>query len=358
MVMQRQQFTTDEPSDGFVTGDNTVTSLERDTTGGQLLSETASAAAEQSIEAEQSGVVEEALEVGQSEEVGRVTAAIRREVRARHKRNVLFTVGSVLAYIPAFYFLHLIGSKGDPKVAHYDELTALRFVICFALPALLLPLLMTVYARKLRKRTQKTTGKIDALEDLTLVGPLAEVLAIDDLAVRRMAKANLTRLLPRLRASDVTLLNAYQRKHLNRFVGAHLFEIGHRDIRELWSKQARQRDTEFQLAILKAYEQVGDAESLPFVKSIAHPIAQQARIVPVEAVEAANRCLPFLIDLAEQDRASKQLLRPSSASDVLPDTLLRPAMHQTNTQEIASLLRAGAAVDAFVAPKRGKRSDE
>jgi len=358
MIMQRQQFTTDEPSDGFVTGDNTVTSLERDTTGGQLLSETASAAAEQSIEAEQPGVVEEAFEVGQSEEVGRVTAAIRREVRARHKRNVLFTVGSIVAYIPAFFFLKLIGTRPDLDVVRYHEVVAIRFLIYVGLPSLLLPLLMHMYNRKVRQRTQKTTGKIDALEDLTLVGPLAEVLAIDDLAVRRMAKANLIRLLPRLRASDAALLNAHQRKQLNRFVRPGLFDPSQRDIREIFSRKARQRDARFQIAILKAYEQVGDAESLPYVKSIARPTAQQARIVPVEAVEAANRCLPFLVDLAEQDRASKQLLRPSSASDVLPDTLLRPAMHQTNTQEIASLLRAGAAVDAFVAPKRGKRSDE
>ena len=339
MVMQRQQFTTDEPSDGFVTGDNTVTSLERDTTGGQLLSETASAAAEQSIEAEQSGVVEEALEVGQSEEVGRVTAAIRREVRARHKRNVLFTVGSVLAYIPAFFFLKLIGTRPDLDVVRYHEVVAIRFLIYVGLPSLLLPLLMHMYNRKVRQRTQKTTGKIDALEDLTLVGPLAEVLAIDDLAVRRMAKANLIRLLPRLRASDAALLNAYQRKHLNRFVGAHLFEIGHRDIRELWSKQARQRDTEFQLAILKAYEQVGDADCLPAVQSLAHPTVHY-KLVPPEVVDAAQQCLLFLEPMLAQDRASKQLLRASSASDVLPDTLLRPAMHNTNPEESASLLRA------------------
>ena len=143
--MQRQQFTTDEPLDGFVTGDNTVTSLERDTTGGQLLSETASAAAEQSIEAEQSGVVEEAFEVGQSEEVGRVTAAIRREVRARHKRNVLFTVGSIVAYIPAFFFLKLIGTRPDLDVVRYHEVVAIRFLIYVGLPSLLLPLLMHTF---------------------------------------------------------------------------------------------------------------------------------------------------------------------------------------------------------------------
>lgn len=172
-----------------------------------------------------------------------------------------------------------------------------------------------------------------------MVGPLAEVLAIDDLAVRRMAKANLIRLLPRLRASDAALLNAYQRKHLNRFVGAHLFEIGHRDIRELWSKQARQRDTEFQLAILKAYEQVGDADCLPAVQSLAHPTVHY-KLVPPEVVDAAQQCLLFLEPMLAQDRASKQLLRASSASDVLPDTLLRPAMHNTNPEESASLLRA------------------
>ena len=356
--MQRQQFTTDEPLDGFVPGDNTVTSLKIDTTGGQPLSETASAASEQSIEAEGSGEVAGALEVGQSEEVGRVTAAIRREVRARHKRNVLFTVGSIVAYIPALTFLHLMTVDANQNNGHVREGMGFIFLAFFLLPTLVLPILMHMYNRTLGKRTRKTTGKIDALEDLTLVGPLAEVLAIDDLAVRRMAKANLTRLLPRLRASDAALLNAYQRKQLNRFVRPGLFDPSQRDIQEIFSKKARQHDARFQIAILKAYEQVGDAESLPFVKSIAHPTVQQARMVPVEAVEAANRCLPFLIDLAEQDRASKQLLRPSSASDVLPDTLLRPAMHQTSTHEIASLLRAGAAVDAFVAPKRGKRSDE
>ncbi len=349
--MQRQQFISDNNtvktskiSDGFAEADNASSAAGIGVYDGETASDVSANDAEQSIELEQYSEIERFLETEQSAEVQRITAAMQLEVRARHKRNVLFTFGSVLAYIPCFYLLHLIGTNGSLSVARYKELVALTALAFFGLPTFLLPLLMMLYNKKAGRRTRTTTFKIDGMEDLTLVGPLAEILAIDDLAVRRMAKANLTRLLPQLKASDSDLLNAYQRKQLNRFVRPGLFDPSQRDIREIFSKNARQRDALFQIAILNAYEQVGDADCLPFVNTIAHPTVQQAKIVPAEAIEAANHCLPFLVDLAEQDRANKQLLRPSSASDVLPDTLLRPAMHRSNEEDSDSLLRAAGIV--------------
>ena len=340
--MQRQRFssdnTTDKTRDGFAEADNAGSAVGIGAYDGEIASEATSIDAEQSIELEQYSEIERFLETEQSAEVQRITEAMRIEVRAQQKRNIFFTVGSIVAYIPYLMMLDANLSNG-----HFREGAGLSFLALFMVPTLLSVLLLHIYNRKVGKRTQKATGKIDALEDLTLVGPLAEVLAIYDPAVRRMAKAKLTQLLPQLKASDAALLSAAQRRRLNLFLGAHRFDLGYRDIRELWSKQARQRDLEFQLAILKAYEQVGDADCLPAVRTLTHPAPHYAKSAPPELVEEARHCLEFLEKLVEQNKVSKQLLRASSMPEAMPDTLLRAAMPQANPEESNSLLRAADA---------------
>jgi len=294
-------------------------------------------------------------------EVEQIAAGLHRGKRLQ-RRMALYFIGMPLLILPLVLTMRQIqhlGSGGPLNPEHRIAFLHQIFA-CVALPVIgslvTLTLLLSTSVARWRigqrakrlalgfegrdgRQTQSRTITTEAVDDLGAIGSLTEMLEIDSIPVRNMAKAKLTQLLPQLKASDAALLSAAQRRRLNLFLGAHRFDLGYRDIRELWSKQARQRDLEFQLAILKAYEQVGDADCLPAVQSLAHPTVHY-KLVPPEVVDAAQQCLLFLEPMLAQDRASKQLLRASSASDVLPDTLLRPAMHNTNPEESASLLRA------------------
>ena len=91
--------------------------------------------------------------------------------------------------------------------------------------------------------------QIAVLDDIRAVGPLADALELDAKSIRTVARKALTRLLPRLQASDAHLLNADQRASLHRAL--------------------KSKDEEFVIAALKAYEQVGDEKALPYVERLA-----------------------------------------------------------------------------------------
>ena len=272
--------------------------------------------------------------INQSAIVEQMTADIRQVVGSRNLRRNLYLLGS-LALIWVFYLLESIPAF-TPEIAQQVSAASKGYLL-FVL--LCTPVAILFIERAYRRRTCKKTGSVETIDDLRMVGPLAEMLAIESLPVRRVAKANLTRLLPQLKASDTALLNGVQRKQLNRFVRPDLFNPGQRDIMELFSRSARQRDIDFQLAIFKAYEQVGDWRSLKAVRSVACTAFGLRRGVPSEICEEALRCLTFLEMAVEKENVGRQLLRPSSASDVMPDTLLRAASHLP-TEGAETLLRA------------------
>jgi hypothetical protein len=94
-------------------------------------------------------------------------------------------------------------------------------------------------------------------------------------------------------------------------------------------------EADFLVAILRAFEQIGDTRCVPYVEELAR-FADQKRVR-----DAAEACLPYLQELAENERSSQTLLRAASASGTTPDTLLRPAHALTET-EPGHLLRASA----------------
>ena len=292
---------------------------------------------------------------GHAAQVEQLLSEMREEVRLHNRRDTMFSTWFVVLFLTAILCpMCFSGSRfsSDPANMwlHYGPVALL-------LPTLILSLRMLMFDINVGKRTLRATHRIEVVDDLRFVGLLVELLEFGNPSVHRMAKAQLTRLLPQLKASDAALLNMVQRRKLNRFVGVDPYEpnflIGLRSIR-LWSRRKRQRnlDTDFQLAILSAYEQIGDASSLPIVYSIAYPTERILEKVEPEVVEAARHCLPFLEAVDEIDRASKQLLRASSASDVMPDTLLRPAAAQTTEEQSDSLLRATDSGTAHAAKER------
>src|SRR5205823_4214565 len=77
----------------------------------------------------------------------------------------------------------------------------------------------------------------------------------------------------------------------------------------------------FQIALLRALEQVGDRDALPHVRGLAESIPATMR--QRQVVRAANDCLPYLEACAEQNRNSQILLR-AITDPILESNLLRP----------------------------------
>ena len=103
-------------------------------------------------------------------------------------------------------------------------------------------------------RTHKeAVSELTRIEDIRAVGPLAESLAIEDKRVRPLIHAALIRLLPRLQSSDAALLTLEGRACLNDALD--------------------EKNEMLTLAILKAYEQVGDETALPYVEKLAEDAA-------------------------------------------------------------------------------------
>jgi hypothetical protein len=175
-------------------------------------------------------------------------------------------------------------------------------------------------------RWNKTAGEIAKSGDVRMVGPLVEAYSALNLSQEnRPVREALTVLLPRLQASDARVLTEEHRQMLNRVLGSSALSYSKENNRLI-------------IAILKAYEQVGDESALPFVERLAK--GEKAG-VNREVREAAQACLPFLQERAERERASSELLRAASASDTPSDVLLRPAAGALEADP-QQLLRASA----------------
>jgi hypothetical protein len=170
--------------------------------------------------------------------------------------------------------------------------------------------------------------------DKRAVGALSEALDYHDKQVRESAAEALVRLLPTLNASDHALLSYDERRALDRAI-------------------TRLGATRLALAALRAYEQIGDAESLavvermaygkvqplrsdvrPLVRGLSFGIVAWASRGPLEpaVVAEARAVLPALRVRAEQVRAAQTLLRPVEANPG-DGTLLRPAEPAAPTED-------------------------
>ena len=166
------------------------------------------------------------------------------------------------------------------------------------------------------------------INDIHQIGLLAEALDAETMTRPKAIIMALRRLLPRLQATDTTVLTSHQRlclykaltwRSLNwKGVGGSLLRY----------------DRGLALDILKAMEQIGDKDALPYVQYVAKSSWDK------ELRDAANNCLSFLHQKAEEHRRSETYLRPSSAISTTPDILLRPASGVTDMPS-DELLRAG-----------------
>jgi hypothetical protein len=172
----------------------------------------------------------------------------------------------------------------------------------------------------LTPQLERLATKLASVDDIQAVGTLVEMTSWPEARIQSMAMAALTRLLPRMKASDTQLLSRAQRFQL---------------YQSLKLVNAR-RHAEFQEALLTALEQIGDTAALPYVRSLAAESPTSLRQQRV--IVAARACLPFLEECAQHNSSSQILLRainkPSPEENLLrsakpieidPDQLVRVA---------------------------------
>jgi hypothetical protein len=158
---------------------------------------------------------------------------------------------------------------------------------------------------------------IARFDDVRAVGPLAEALEFKDKYLLPIASRALIRLLPRLQASDAAYLSRAQRACLNRALEG--------------------KDLALTMAILKAWEQVGDAGAIEQVQNLAEGRGWGGRSRKVVAL--AKECLPALRQSAERQQIGSQLLRPADGNLTPSGVLLRPAQPHIASDPPDQLLR-------------------
>ena len=182
--------------------------------------------------------------------------------------------------------------------------------------------LIGTYRQHLSRRWRRTA---DAMVETAGIGAAATLIEnLHSSQLKEEARAMLTALLPSLRATDAPLLNAHHHSILNRLLNNKL-------------TRSTPAITDFVLAILKAYEQVGMAEDLPTVERLANGKGYARRNKAIR--EAAQACLPYLQARSEGQETRQTLLRASSGTAANPGSLLRPAQ-AANDANPAQLLRA------------------
>ena len=170
-------------------------------------------------------------------------------------------------------------------------------------------------------RAQKTAaGRLAELDEIRAVGPLSEALKIDDKRVRRLVEDRLTALLPSLRANQADLLDSVQRSCLH----AALYR----------------KNRTLIVAILKAFEQVGDERDLPAVTGLSN--GKGPGWVDSEVWQAARTCREFIESRQLSSQYRNRLLRPSCQSTRQDGLLVRPA--ETAGTDEAALLRPADSV--------------
>jgi len=182
-----------------------------------------------------------------------------------------------------------------------------------------------------RLRWKMTAQDLGKSGDIRAIGTL-----IEGWKEHSIAKEPVIPMLYRLQASDSSLLNREHRQILNRCLG---------------SKVRRYRNYRNNVAlvhaILKAYEQVGDSEAIPFVQRLANGEGYAARESGIQ--QEAQACLIYLHQRAQQQQAQQTLLR-AAGEETSSANLLRPSEGATQVDPQQLLRASQGQVDAKETP--------
>jgi hypothetical protein len=245
-----------------------------------------------------------------------VRVRLEHEVRVRKRRFVL-SMACICLYMAPLEIGVFIRKASDWIVYLMDHPWMAVPLLALYLGSAVLTLL-SLSNKNARWAARASAG----LDDVRLVGPLVDAMKFEDAQTRRLAYNHLTQLLPCLKASDAGLLNQEQRAHLCRILARPTDSILWRDLGDMFRRRPNHLP-DFQVAVLKAFEQVGDRRALAVVERLAQGEARTTGRKRVQ--EAALACLPFLRERVGLEQASQTLLRASSASEPDPKTLLRAA---------------------------------
>lgn len=156
---------------------------------------------------------------------------------------------------------------------------------------------------------------ISEINDMRAIGPLVDILNSKSIYNSDLLQAPLTRLLLQVRSSDAHLLDRANRAILCRQL-------------DTMGSSRNQESIAFTVAILRALEQVGDAEAVPYVGQLAHRLPPPAP----EVREAAKRCLEFLQLRGGAQNIRQTYLRAADKTVARPDQLLRAAQNSGESQ--------------------------
>ena len=193
----------------------------------------------------------------------------------------------------------------------------------------LIPLVLLAVQMSFPRKLKEQILFLSKYGDPSLIGLCCEMLGSRDRGFDRDVAAILERLLPKLKASEATLLKEEHRNKLRAALASNFMRGASID------------DSAFQVSILRAFEQVGGEMELPVVSLIAHADRDE---YPANVHEAAKECLPYLRNRVENDQASQTLLRPSSLAEFIDPLLLRSVTNPGNTNP-RELLRSRSVVE-------------
>ena len=155
--------------------------------------------------------------------------------------------------------------------------------------------------------------------DPKAIGVLALGMLTGDRGLKAASRNALLKLLPKAKASDAAFYDEEQMRALSTL----LETVSHR------------QDTPFLIALLKAFEQIGDAKALDGVHNLTLSKNSQVR-------EAAEACLPALQQRVATQKRNNSLLRPalSLENPVENQELLRPVnLSNQDSIPVEELLR-------------------
>ena len=213
----------------------------------------------------------------------------------RERRNVPYLA---LGYIGAICLFGWLLRNAFPVASVYP------FMIWSAVGSLLS---VVATSGKLRRQCYKLLATYD---DVRVIEPFVQAMAHGLEDVKLPAIIALTQLLPKLKPADARLLSHDSRRILNEMLVNNV-------------------KVDFVLAILSAWEQIGDAEAIPFVEQLT--LGKGATGGNQIVRDAAQVALPTLQASAVRNAASDTLLRSSQSSDS-SSLLLHPITQNTVEQ--------------------------
>jgi hypothetical protein len=254
--------------------------------------------------------------VSEADAVSSLLAALKHD--GRSGRPVLGVGWMVMYYFVCFCILMglFLFQRPQPEDALGYNLGLLVMIAAMRCAYLILNNLIT------SPRQRQAAQRLAQMQDKRIIGHLVDFCTWPDDTVRQAARAALTQMLPRLKPVEAALLTPDQQGILRGFL----------------QRRHVEADSELQVAILKAYEQIGDERALPAVSALANinPRSRERKRVK----EAAEACLPFLQQRRERQHSSQTLLRPTTAtSEPQRNVLLRPVQERNETSP-NELLRA------------------